>query len=174
MCLRKPGAELQGSQVMCEVCGGARLRPTYPLRISSGVRYTGEHSSSRHTLGEHPGFIARARGSGSLGCMRRGGHTSCCSWKERIGGRVGGPDSGVEARASPAAPPPMISVNANQSSRADLKSCPKFGPFLKPKFNSDFDRFWGWTLFLVRHGFKSSVCPRMVCGTGVRSGMRAA
>ena len=31
--------------------------------------------------------------------------------------------------------------------------CPKFGPFLKPKFNSDFDRFGGGTLSLVRHRF---------------------
>ena len=73
--------------------------------------------------------------------MQRGGHTSCCSWEERIGGRVGGPDSGVEERDSPAVPPPMISVSANGSSRADLTGRPKFGLFLKPKFNSVFDRF---------------------------------
>ena len=90
----------------------------------------------------------------------------------RIGGRVGGPDSGVEERDSPAAPPPMISVSANESSRADLKGCPKFGPFLKPKFNSDFDRFLGGDYIpCPACVFKSSVYPRVVCGTGVRSGM---
>ena len=49
----------------------------------------------------------------------------------------------------------MISVSANESSRADLKGCPKFGPFLKPKFNSDFDRFFGGGEIMspVRHVF---------------------
>ena len=90
----------------------------------------------------------------------------------RIGGRVGGPDSGVEERDSPATPPPMISVSANESSRADLKCCPKFGPFLKPKFNSDFDRFLGGDIFPgPAYVVECSVYPRVVCGPGVRSGM---
>ena len=64
----------------------------------------------------------------------------------------------MEAAASPAEPPPMVSVIASWSSRADLRGGPKFGPFLKPKFNSGFDRnliriltvFWGETFSLVQ------------------------
>ena len=63
--------------------------------------------------------------------MRSGGRTSCSSWNERTAGSSGGPDGGVEARASPAAPPPMVSVNANGGSRADLKGRPKFGLFFE-------------------------------------------
>jgi len=74
------------------------------------------------------GFVARACGGGNVGYMGSGGHTSCCSWKDRTAGRSGGPDGGV---LSPAALPLMISVSANQSSREILKGCPKFGPFFE-------------------------------------------
>ena len=68
----------------------------------------------------------------------------------------------------------MISVSANGSSRADLTGRPKFGLFLKPKFNSVFDRFFfGGGDFVPCPAcvFTSSVCPRVMCGTDVRSSM---